>query len=190
MCLIIAGAAVPIVLFVYGPDWAESAQVLPWLAVLAIFRIFFQLSYDFIVVLGRSFSVLIIQLVWAVVLIPGLFLGATAWGLVGLAAVQVGIAVLAVLPLYLIQFHRFGLSPGRLFSRVWLPILIGAAVGGASLLVSTLLEVPFLACVVCGLIGLATVAVLLRRDRAELSSLRQMGTLREGHNVQTEGVVR
>jgi O-antigen/teichoic acid export membrane protein len=190
ICLIIAGAAVPIVLFVYGPEWAESAQVLPWLAVLAIFRIFFQLSYDFIIVLGRSFSVLVIQIAWVVVLIPGLFLGAKLWGLVGLAAVQVAIALLVVLPLYLIQFHRFGLSPSRLFSRVWLPLLIGVAVGAASLLVSTITAIPFVACSICGLIGLATVAVLLRRDRAELTSLQQMGTLTEELDPRAEGVVR
>ena len=190
ICLIIAGAAVPIVLFVYGSQWAESAQVLPWLAILAIFRIFFQLSYDFIVVLGRSFSVLVIQLVWAAVLIPGLFVGATLWGLVGLAAVQVGIAVVVVLPLYLWQFHRFGLSLGGLFSRVWLPILIGVAVGGASLLVSTVVGLPFVACVICGLIGMATVGVLLRRDRTELGNLRRMGTMTEGSETPVQGAIR
>ena len=187
VCSLIAGAAVPIVLFVYGPEWADSAEVLPWLAILAIFRIFFQLSYDFIVVLGRSLSVLVIHVLYAMVLIPGAFLAATLWGLVGLAAVQVGIAVLIVLPLYLLQFHRFGLSPGHLLRRVWLPLVIGAFIGGLSLLVARVVEVPILACIICGLIGLVTVGALLRRDRAELEVLRTLGSMRKA--ADTEGSV-
>lgn len=175
VCLVIAGAAVPIVLFIYGPNWAESAQVLPWLAIAAIFRIFFELSYDFIVVTGRTVVVLVTQLIWVVVLIPGLIFGAQMWGLSGLAAMQAAVAGLVVVPIYLLQFKRVGLRPREVAARTWLPVLVGLLVGGLSFGVSRIVTSSFLACVIAGTLGALAVGLLLHRDRRELALLRGMG---------------
>jgi PST family polysaccharide transporter len=174
--LIIAGAATPIVLLVYGSAWAESAQVLPWLAVMAIFRIFFELAYDFLVVLGRSVSILTTQLVWVTVLIPSLLVAANLWGLTGLAAMQVAVAGLVVAPMYLFHFNRSGLSPVQVGARVWLPVVIGLIAGSMCLLTSTKVTSSLLACVIAGTIGLVTVGLLIHGDRHELAKLRTMGT--------------
>lgn len=176
ICLIVAGSAVPIVTFIYGSNWTESATVLPWLAVMAIFRIFFELSYDFIVVLGRSFSILVIQLVWVCVLIPALVIGAHLWGLPGLAAMQAAVAGLIVVPMYLIQFNRLGLRARDVGSRLWLPLLVGVLAGSLSLFVSRIVATSFVACLISGTIGVVTVVILLRGDREQLKSLREMGT--------------
>ena len=64
ICLLLAGAAEPVIGFVYGEVWAPAAPVLTWLAILAAFRIFFELAYDYLVVLGRSSIIFTVQLVW------------------------------------------------------------------------------------------------------------------------------
>ncbi|WP_041203887.1 oligosaccharide flippase family protein, partial [Agrococcus pavilionensis] len=53
-CLALSGAAGPVVAFVYGADWMPAAEPLVWLAGLATLRIWFELSYDYLVVAGRS----------------------------------------------------------------------------------------------------------------------------------------
>ncbi len=54
VCLLLSGAAQPLVRFVYGASWAPASAVLFWLALLGGFRILFELVYDYFVVLGRS----------------------------------------------------------------------------------------------------------------------------------------
>jgi O-antigen/teichoic acid export membrane protein len=176
ICLLLAGAAMPIVTFVYGPTWAPAAPALTLLAILAAFRIFFALAYDYLVVLGRSRAILIIQIVWLVVLIPSLILGASVAGVAGLAGVQVIVAAVVITPLYVAQFARAGLRPREVAARVWLPLTVGLFTGVLSLMVARVVPSPFLACVIAGTIGLLAVGLLVWRDRSELSSLRAMGT--------------
>ncbi len=76
VCLLVAGAAAPIVHLVYGGQWAPAAAALAFLGVAAAARIFFELAYDFLVVVGRSGPILVVQAVWVAVLVPALVVGA------------------------------------------------------------------------------------------------------------------
>ena len=53
----------------------RPAPILRWLALLAAMRILFELAYDFLVVLGRSATILRLQVVWIVVLVPAVWIG-------------------------------------------------------------------------------------------------------------------
>jgi len=176
VCLFLAGAAEPIIDFVYGLEWAPAVPVLTWLAILAAFRIFFELAYDYLVVLGRSGLIFTVQVVWLVVLIPGLILGATLYGLPGLAAVQVLIAAVVVVPFYLWEFHKSGLSVATVGKRALLPVFGGIIVGLVAWSITAVIASAFVTCVLSGIVCMAVIAGLLYRDRTELRSVRGLGT--------------
>ena len=98
VCLLLAGAAGPIIGFVYGSVWAPAAGVLAWLGVLAAFKILYELAYDYLVVIGASRAILALQIVTLASLIPALIAGVLASGIAGAAAAQVVVAAGVMLP--------------------------------------------------------------------------------------------
>lgn len=174
ICFLLAGAAAPIVAFVYGQQWLPAAAVLSWLAVLAAFRILFELAYDYLVVIGRSRGILIIQVVWLIFLIPGLVAGAAIDGLGGLAAVQVLIAAALIVPLYAWELHATGMSVSALGRRLWVPLIGGAIVGVGAWLIARSVSTPFWACLLAGVLCAATILLLLYRDRTQLKEARDL----------------
>lgn len=172
ICLLLAGAAGPIIDFVYGEVWAPAAPVLTWLAVLAAFRILFELAYDYLVVLGRTSMIFTVQLAWLIALIPALIVGANLWGLPGLAAVQVAVAAVLILPLYLWEFHRSGLHFGSALRRLTLPVVGGIATAGVAIALTRTLTNDLVICLISGLGCMAVVGGLLMIDRREIATIR------------------
>jgi PST family polysaccharide transporter len=172
VCLLLAGAAGPIIGFVYGGDWAPAASVLTWLGILAAFKILYELAYDYLVVIGASRAILALQLITIVALLPALVVGVDLAGITGAAAAQVAVAAVVMLPLYLALFNRAGLRPGKLLGRVWLPAVIGVAVGLSALAISSALPSDLAALALAGTVTLLALAGLIHRDRVEVSRLR------------------
>jgi PST family polysaccharide transporter len=172
VCLLLAGAADPLIRFVYGTDWGPAAPALVWLAILGAFRILFELAYDYLVVVGVSRSIFALQIATLAALIPALVFGAHAFGIAGVAGAQVLVASLVALPLYLALFHRAGLEVGNVLGRLWLPVLIAAGVGASALGLATALPSDIAAIVLAGLVALLALASLVYRDRDELAQLR------------------
>ena len=71
VCLLLSGAAGPIIGTVYGSAWAPAAAVLAWLGVLAAFKILYELAYDYLVVIGASRAILALQIVTLAIADPG-----------------------------------------------------------------------------------------------------------------------
>jgi PST family polysaccharide transporter len=172
VCLVLAGAAEPLVRIVYGDAWAPAASALLWLAILAAFKIVFELAYDYLVVAGAGRAILGLQLVTLAALVPALFVGADGSGIAGAAAAQVVVAAGVVLPLYLVLLKRAGLPPGNLVRRTWAPALIAGAVGYAAFLIAEETPSDLIAVGLGGTIGLIALIGLLYRDRAEIKRLR------------------
>jgi O-antigen/teichoic acid export membrane protein len=172
VCLLLSGAAGPIVGFVYGSAWAPAAAVLAWLGILAAFKILYELAYDYLVVIGASRAILGLQVVTLVTLIPAVVLGVHVSGITGAAAAQVGVAALVMLPLYVTLFSRAGLHPLRLLGRIWLPAVIAASVGLIALAISEVLPYDLGACLLAGVVTLLALSGLVLRDRAEVRRLR------------------
>lgn len=171
----LAGAAVPIVIFVYGEAWQPAGAVLAWLVVAAAGKIICDLSYDYLVVCGKSGTVLIIQAGSLLVLCPALAAGAMWNGLAGLAAAQALVAGFVVLPLYLWRLSRHGVAIGAIFSSTWISVVVSAVVGCLTFsLVSTSPNGlwPLLA---GGCLCAAASVLLLFLRRAELRGLRDVG---------------
>jgi O-antigen/teichoic acid export membrane protein len=172
ICLLITGAAVPLLHFVYGARWAPAAQALVWLGVLAALRILFELIYDYFVVLARSSVVLTVELLWLFALIPALIVGSHFAGLSGAGAADVAVAAFVVLPWYLRELNRAGIRRRAVAARLWLPVTAATGVAVAAAAAAKLIPIDLVALAVSGLIALLVVGLLTYRSRALLASLR------------------
>lgn len=174
MCMIIAGAAGPIVEFVYGSAWSPAARVLTFLAVLALLRILFELMYDYLVVVGWSARILGVQFGWLIVLVPAAIAGSTVAGIEGVALAQLVVAAMVPFPLYLFLVHSTGLPVLQVLERLSLPVAGGVATLAASLALSAFVPIEGIACLAAGVVGAGIAAMLLFLDRHQLSELRDL----------------
>ncbi|MFC5040165.1 oligosaccharide flippase family protein [Ornithinimicrobium kibberense] len=174
VCFLLAGAAGPVIRLVYGAQWAPAASALAWLGVFAALRIVFELVYDYLVVLRRTRGIFGIQVVWLVALVPALVLGARGWGIAGVAAAQVVVAMVVVLPLYLVQLARTGLPAASVLGRLVVPFLGGAAVWLGAVLASRTVGGDLAAAASSAVLAGATAAALVLRDRTVVARLREM----------------
>ncbi|MFD4958802.1 oligosaccharide flippase family protein [Microbacterium sp. NPDC058389] len=180
-CAFLSGAALPVVIFVYGEVWAPAALALQWLALQAAIRIVFELSYDFLAVKRRSTALLIIQLAWLAVLVPALLLGADRGGIAGVAAAQFVVAAAVMIGGYGWALGRAGVHLLALARATLVPLLGGGVVLAASILCAQLIASPLLAAAVAGALSVAASAGLL------LLSRRSLGILQTARAATAEG---
>jgi O-antigen/teichoic acid export membrane protein len=172
VCLFISGSAMPLLGFVYGQRWVPAAHALMWLAVLSGLRILYELAYDFFVVLARSRVVFTVQLVWLLALIPALIAGARADGISGAGLAEVAVAACVVLPWYLSELSKVGIGRRALAARLWLPVAVAAAVGGAAAVAARTIPVDLAALAVGGMVALTAIGLLAYLMRHALAALR------------------
>jgi O-antigen/teichoic acid export membrane protein len=173
VCLVIGGAATPLITFAYGARWLPASRVLLWLSLLAALTIFFQLTYDYFVVLARTRVVFTVQLGWLLVLVPALIAGARLAGIVGVGVAEAAVAGGVILPWYVHELRGAGIRWRVLGSRLRLPLAGAAAAGLAAAGAAQALPSDLAALAVSGLAGLAVVGLLVFRMRAALIRLRQ-----------------
>ncbi|MGH3652911.1 oligosaccharide flippase family protein [Glutamicibacter sp.] len=168
----LAVAAEPLVRFVYGDAWSQAAPVLSWLVIAALSKVFCELAYDYIVVIGSTTAILRIQGIGLLMLIPSLLAGARFGGLAGVAAAQAAVAFGVMLPLYLWNLRSLGIGPGALSARLWLPVLAGLGLGAAGWMLVASIDNALLGLLAVGGLCLATMAGLIYLRRGDLASLR------------------
>jgi O-antigen/teichoic acid export membrane protein len=176
VCLVLTGAADPLITIVYGSEWAPAAAALGWLGLLAGLRILFELVYDYFVVLGSTRVVFTVQVIWLVALAPALYVGAQLAGIAGAAAAHVAVAVLVVLPMYLWELRRAGVPWRPLAAGVALPIGCGVLVALVALAAARLIAFDALAVGVACVAALAALGVEARRMRSTVRQLRAVVT--------------
>ncbi len=166
LCLLLGGAASQVVQLLYGAVWEPAADALMFLGIAAATRIFFELAYDYLVVEGRTISLMIIQALWLILLIPALVTGAWVDGIRGVAAAQVLVAAVAVVPGYVLLLRGSGIGARPMFSLLWRPsvagivaFFVGHAIG------SWFPDRPLVACLLTATTGVALVAALVLLDR-------------------------
>jgi O-antigen/teichoic acid export membrane protein len=165
VCLMMSGAAVPLIGFVYGARWLHAAPVLAWLGVLAALQIGFELSYDYFVVLALPRVVFILQLVWLIALVPALAAGARAGGPSQVAQAEIGVAAGLVLPWYLWELRKAGIGAGELARRLRLPAA-GAAAAGLACWAAGRLVADWLSALAAGAaLGAGIIVLLIRHLR-------------------------
>jgi PST family polysaccharide transporter len=172
VCLVLTGAAEPLISVVYGPEWTPAANALLWLGLLAGLRIFFELVYDYFVVLGGTRVVFTVQVIWLIALVPALYVGANLAGVAGAAAAHVAVAIAVVLPIYVFELRRAGIAPRPLAASAVLPIAGGIAVAFVALAAQRLIDLDVLALGVTGAALLAVLGIEARRMRTTVDHLR------------------
>jgi PST family polysaccharide transporter len=172
VCLLLTGAAEPIVNTVYGGQWAPAASALWCLGLLAAFRIFFELVYDYFVVVGGTRVVFTVQVIWMLVLIPALYFGVQIAGIEGAGVAQVLVAAFVVLPVYLLRLHQNGISGRSLAASVATPVAFGSSIVAVALIAHKLIPLDIAALGVGGIGLLAVFAVEARLMRATAQHLR------------------
>jgi PST family polysaccharide transporter len=173
VCLAIGGAATPLIRFAYGARWLPAAGPLLWLSLLAALTIFFQLVYDYFVVLARTRVVFTLQLGWLLVLVPALFAGARIGGITGVGLAEAAVAGGVIAPWYLHELRGAGIRLRALGSHLRFPLAGAAAAGLLAAGTARELHSDLPALAVSGLAGLATVGFLVFRMRATLARLRR-----------------
>jgi PST family polysaccharide transporter len=174
VCLLLSGAAPSVIRFVYGEEWAPAAVALAGLAVLAGLRIFFELIYDYLVVLERSRSVLVVQTVWLVVLIPAMWIGVQTAGLRGAAVALAAVAGLVILPVYLWQLGRSGIRLRTLGRSLWPAVLAGLATGGFAVLAGRVIGPDLAVMAAAGTFALLVVGLYGFRKRRVLQEMKDI----------------
>jgi O-antigen/teichoic acid export membrane protein len=173
VCLVIGGSAMPLIRLAYGARWLPASRVLLWLSLLAALTIFFQLAYDYFVVLARSRVVFTVQFGWLLALVPALIAGARLAGIVGVGVAEVAVAGGVILPWYLHELRGAGIRRRALGSRLRLPLAGAAGAGLAAAAAARMFPSDLAALAVSGVAGLAVVGLLVFRMRAALIRLRQ-----------------
>jgi len=171
-CLAISGAATPVIEFVYGEQWLPSADILLWLALVAALKIWFELFYDYLVVLGRSSAVLITQVLWFGAAIPTMLLGIAAFGVAGAAMAQFAVALVVVLPTYMIILRRSAVRPATAAAAVIFPVLAGIILWVGCRALALVIPWPWVAAVAAGGAAVLVIAALSFPRRDELRLLR------------------
>jgi lipopolysaccharide exporter len=149
----LAVLAVPLVLFVYGPRWEAAAGPLVPLAIFGGLRICFDLIATYLFARGASLPVLVVQVLWLVTLVVALVVGARAYGAVGAGYAHVAVAVVVVLPAYLVALRRVGADLRAMARVVWQPLLAVLPAMSVAFLVSGAAGSPFVALLLGGLAG-------------------------------------
>ena len=180
-CLVLSIVAEPIVRLVYGEAWVPAAAALRWLALLAALRIFFELAYDYLVVLGRSQQILWTQILWLFALVPALAVGLDIGGVAGAGVALLSVAGLVVLPMYVLLLRRVGIRTEGLVRAVATPVAAATALaviawflvnGGATSLVALLSSGVLTAVVLVGLLALFRGDLQVWRDPLVLEAGR------------------
>jgi PST family polysaccharide transporter len=169
-CLAISGASDPVIRFVYGAAWSDSGPILMWLALLIAFKIGFELAYDYLVVLGKSGWIFATQAVSLVTAVPAMLLAASPFGAPGVAAAQVAVAAVILMPIYAAQLHRMGVRVATSVRAVLLPTCVGIVVWVASRLFAESVPIAFVAAALAALVSVLGIAVAVypRRDTVRL----------------------
>lgn len=131
----IAAVAEPLVRVALGPRWMEAVPIIQILALAAAAAAATSNNGSAYLAIGRPKLIAFILAVRLSMLVP-LAVGLThAFGLVGAAYAELLTSLLIVGISLHVLFRQLQLPYARYFSRIWRPLLAGAAMGGAVLAV-------------------------------------------------------
>jgi PST family polysaccharide transporter len=144
MALLLGLFARELLAVLYGRDWLMGATALTFLAGVGVLRLFVSLASGFLAAAGRSSAILATQLVWWVVSTVAMAWAAPRHGLVGVGVAQLVVALAGALPLLVWQLRRAGIRPHGIVADLARPVVAGAALVVAGVVVRSPFEAPLL----------------------------------------------
>jgi PST family polysaccharide transporter len=161
--VLLATLSSPLVGLVYGRRWLPAASVLGALGIFGALRVAFDLIASYLLARGASRSVLALQVLWFVALVPAMVVGIHADGINGAAWAHVVVAAGIALPGYVWCLHRQGVRVGLLARAWWPPLAAAAPTAALAAFAASITTSDFVGLVLGGLTGTATFAILLNR---------------------------
>jgi PST family polysaccharide transporter len=152
-CVLLSVLAEPAVVTVYGAKWRPAAAALTWLALLAIVRIFTEVTFDYILAWGRARAVFGLQLLWVAAMIPALIVGAQIGGIAGAGIAHLLVALAVVVPAFGTEILRTGIRAGDLVASMARPAVAGLLAAAISAAVSRAVSDPVLTTFLAGTAG-------------------------------------
>jgi lipopolysaccharide exporter len=179
ICALSATFARQLISCVYGPRWAAAAGVLSVLAIYGGISVICQLFSNIVSGLGRSRSLLAVQLIWLAALIPAMALGVRRAGIDGAAAAHVMVITPIVLPCYVaVLLRSTDVRLTDLLRPLMLPVLVAGGAAVVAARAAALLAGP-LPQLVTGLsVGALLYGVVLAPQLTGLVSREQAARLR------------
>ena len=163
--VLMAALAHPLV-GLYGQQWGQSAEVLRFLVVLMVGRMLTSLAFDILTSLGATRSSLLLNLAWAVVLIPVLVVGTRLDGIRGAAIGHALVALLVAVPLAIVAVRRAGVQLRPIVPALVRPCLGGAMAGAVVMLLAGVVDGgPGFELCVAGGAGMVTALLVNVRPR-------------------------
>ncbi|WP_333777768.1 oligosaccharide flippase family protein [Streptomyces sp. IBSBF 3136] len=172
LCVLLGGLAAPVVHLVYGSTWVPAAAALPWLMALGLVRIGCELAYDCLVAAGQRRSLILVQGLWVLALVPVLVVGAHLGGIVGVSQGHVVVAAVLVVPAFLYALGKAGIGLTHIARACAWPLIAGAVMTLVLLTAKWLLGDGTLALFVTGAAALACYAVCVLPSRRFLLGSR------------------
>lgn len=118
---VLAALSEPLIDVVYGAKWAAAAPVLAALGLYGSLRVAFDIFGGYLYTQGRSRLVLWIQILWLVALVGAMIVATRAYGIVGAGWVHVVVAVVVILPAYLLALKLSGVRIRDFARQAWWP---------------------------------------------------------------------
>jgi len=177
LCVLLGGLAEPVVRLVYGGKWLPAADALPWLMALGLIRIGCELAYDCLVAVGRRRSLILVQGLWVLALIPVLIVGARTGGIVGVSQGHVLVGAGLVVPVFLHALSRAGIGLVHIARACAWPFLGGIVMTLVLLTAEQLLGDGTPALFVIGTAALASYVVCVLPGRRTLLGSRAVATV-------------
>jgi O-antigen/teichoic acid export membrane protein len=143
--LVMAILGLPLIAFLYGARWSPSAPVLTFLAVLMMVRLLTWLAVDILISMGNTRATVLLNVVWAVALVPALYLAVRLDGIEGAAIAHAAVGGLVALPLAGYILHRAGVRLGPIAPQLLRPLLAACVAGAVMVLLSWLVPAGGLA---------------------------------------------
>jgi len=161
--VLLAALAQPLVALLYGARWSPAATVLGALGLFGALRVVLDLMATYLMARGAARSVLYVQIVWFLALIPAVVL-ATHWkGIAGAGWSHVAVAALVVLPAYAVALARAGTPVRTVVRAMWLPTVAAVPTWWVAHTVAGQAQRPLLALAIGGLAGAATYLAVCHR---------------------------
>jgi PST family polysaccharide transporter len=158
---VLAALAAPLIEVVYGPKWLPAAPVLAALGVYGSLRVVFDIFAGYLYAKGHSGPVLVIQIIWLVVLTAAMMVATRAYGIVGAGWAHVLVAIVVILPAYLIALRVTDVHARDFLREAWWPTVATIPTVAAAILARVLFPAALPALLVGGFAAVTIYGVLM-----------------------------
>lgn len=170
--VLLATGARPGIEILYGRGWSGASVPLVGLGLFGAIRIIFDLIATFLIAIGHTREVLVVQIVWLVAMVPLMYLGVRWFGLAGAGVAHIVVALAITLPAYIYFLRRASVRVRQILRGAIIPTIAILPLAAASWFVCSHISSPWLA--IAAASGMAIVLYALPMSPWWLRSVKSL----------------